>query len=164
MKNLMLLITSLLLFSACKKKANNVSKVFDVSVDFSVVNSNNEDLLNPENTDAFNQSQIGIYYDMDGEPVYYHNTNNYMADHPNAHFFYKEDTDSLYTIRIFLNSDKSVAYPITYIKWNETDMDTIKATYMRTENIMRLDSIWYNNNPIWNFNAAVNRKYFILNK
>lgn len=165
MKNLMFFLISLLFFSACKKKTNNLSKVFDVYIDFSVINSNLDDLLDPENPNAFHRSQIGIYYDSDGEPIYYHNiNNNYIPDHPNAHYFYKENNDSLYTIRIYLNSDKTVSYPITYIKWDETDMDTIKTSYMRSENIIRVDSIWYNNNLIWNFNDMIGRKYFILTK
>lgn len=165
MKNFMLFLMSFLLLSACKKETDKVSKVFDVDIDLSVINLNNEDLLSPENPNAFDQSQIGVFYDKDGEPIYYHNTNNnYISDHPNAHFFYKNDIDSLYSMRVYLNSDDSVNYPITYIKWNETDMDTIKASYVRTEKIIRLDSIWYNGNLIWNFSDASSRKYFILIK
>ena len=162
MKNLMLLFMSFLVLYACKKETDKVSKVLDVYIDFSVINSNHEDLLDSENSNAFDQNQIGIYYDREGEPIYYQTTNN--LDYSNAHYFYKENIDSLYTIRIFLNSDNSVQYPITYVKWNETDMDTIKASYMRSENIVRLDSIWYNNNLIWNFNDAVERRHFILTK
>jgi len=90
--------------------------------------------------------------------VYYRDN----TDYPNAHFYYKDDIDSLYAIRIFLNSDETVTHPITYIKWDDTDMDTIKATYKRTDNTIVLDSIWYNNNLIWNSNDNVRKSFIIM--
>lgn len=47
-------------------------------------------------------------------------------------------------MRLFLNHNEE-DYPITYIKWNETDTDTIKTHYNRTENSILLDKVWINN-------------------
>ena len=43
-----------------------------------------------------------------------------------------------------MNTAESEDMPITYIKWNETDTDTIQAHYIRTENSIIYDQIWYN--------------------
>jgi len=35
-------------------------------------------------------------------------------------------------------------YPITFIQWNETDIDTVKCHYIRGDGVVNLDSVWYN--------------------
>ena len=51
--------------------------------------------------------------------------------------------------RIFLNKSITEEYPITYIHWNATDTDTIKAHFTRGNGNVLLDKAWIFENNVW---------------
>ena len=52
------------------------------------------------------------------------------------------DEFGIKAVRIFLNNDSSEEYPITYVRWNESDTDTIKAKF--TKNKQVIERYWIN--------------------
>ena len=47
-------------------------------------------------------------------------------------------------MNVFLNPDESIDYPITYIEWDNDDMDTVKCHYDIGDCHMVLNKVWYN--------------------
>ncbi|TPG38868.1 hypothetical protein [Flavobacterium pectinovorum] len=68
-----------------------------------------------------------------------------ILDYPNNVSFNSENK----SIKIFLNHSSSEKFPLTYIHWNKTDIDTIKAQYRRSENSVILDKVWIFKNNTW---------------
>ncbi|MCV2486309.1 hypothetical protein OD917_15330 [Flavobacterium sp. SH_e] len=121
--------------------------VLDATIDFSVVNSKNEDLLNPSNPDSYDQSKIKILFLLNGKLVPQYQGN---LDYPN--FFMIYQNSDRYVIRVFLNYDKGEKLPETYIQWNENDKDIVKVEYSRTKNSTIKKNVWLNDQAITNPN------------
>lgn len=88
-------------------------------------------------------------YDID-EIRIYHVKNNEMVE------YYYPNLDTPRGVKILdiygekvlgvsLNTE-NVLYPITYIKWNDTEMDTIVTSWKRTHDGLAstVDTLWYN--------------------
>lgn len=140
MKNLIMLL-SVIFLSSCtsddeKKNEFNYSTAFEMIVK----NSEGIDLLNPNSFNSLNTNNIKLYYLKNGvsEEVY-----NPSLDLPRNYTIYLH-SDGIYRIRIFPNEIQSEEFPITYIKWNETDTDTIKCKLKYTENAIVLEKVWFN--------------------
>lgn len=121
------------------------SYVLDAAIDFSVVNSKNEDLLNPSNPGSYDQSKIKILFLLDGKLVTQYQGN---LDYPK--FFMIYQNSDRYVIRVFLNYDKGEKLPKTYIQWNENDKDIVKVEYSRTKNSTIKKNVWLNDQAITN--------------
>ncbi|MHC0445971.1 hypothetical protein ACWA1F_11190 [Flavobacterium sp. 3-218] len=115
----------------------------DTSIDFSVVNSKNKDLLNPNNPDSYDPKKIKILFLLDGKLVPQYQAN---LDSPN--FFMIYQNSDRYAIRIFLNHNPKEKFPETYIQWNENDKDIVKAEYSRTKNSTTKKNVWLNDQVI----------------
>ena len=147
------LFTLILLIMSCKKEGvKNVGFVLDASVDMKLINNQGVDLLNSNIDNTYNTSDIRLYYLQGGQVKQYNGGSN--QDYPKGYFIFL-DSENYNNIRIFLNHDDNEEYPITYIKWNELDTDTIKTHYKRSQTIIALDSIWYNGMLHWTFNSNV---------
>ena len=48
-------------------------------------------------------------------------------------------------VLIYLNTDEVEEFPVTYVRWNDNDTDTIKAKFVRSENSIIIDQAWINN-------------------
>ncbi len=70
-----------------------------------------------------------------------------MLDNPNNILFIDENQSKY--VKVFLNYSKSEEFPLTYIHWNKTDTDTIKAKYKRTESSIILERLWIFKNNTW---------------
>lgn len=153
MKNLIyhLLITITML--SCSSEDNNngeSSYALSNNLDFKVKSDDGTDLLNPNNSNAYLEENIKIYYvkeNGDIEEIYYSN-----LDLP-RNFDIVSPADSgeeeEYYMRVFLNS-YMLENATTYIEWNETDTDTIKANYNSGNGYMLLSKAWYNNVLVFN--------------
>jgi hypothetical protein len=119
--------------------------VLDASIDFSVVNSKSEDLLNPNNPNSYDQNKIKILFLLNGKLVPQYQGN---LDSPN--FFMIYQNEDRYAIRVFLNHDKGEKFPETYIQWNENDKDIVKVEYSRTKNSTVKKNVWLNDQVITN--------------
>ncbi|MCX7549200.1 hypothetical protein OS188_14700, partial [Xanthomarina sp. F1114] len=116
-------------------------------VEFKVSSSSGIDLLNPNNANAYLENKIKIFKLIDGNIVEIFNEN---ADlQRDFKIVSPEDSGSEeYFIRIFLNSS-ILENAITYIEWNDTDTDTIRANFRSGDNYLLITKAWYNNAQIF---------------
>jgi hypothetical protein len=111
---------------------------YDATLNISVINSNGDDLLNTNNSNAIDQSKIKILYLVKGKLIEEPNG----SDYPRNFMLYKQDGHNI--IRVFLNSSAEEQYPQTYIQWSENNTDIIKIEYNRTSNSVTKKTIWLN--------------------
>ena len=96
---------------------------------------NGANLLNTQN---YNVSNIYTYY-LKNDVTYYTDVPNFIS---NA---------SPSKLNITLSTDIEEAFPITYLRWNQNDTDTLKAHFIRGENTIVIDQLWINGVAIPNF-------------
>jgi len=154
---------SALIFASCTDDNEQfiINKHFniDAKLEFSVFNTQNEDLLNPENSNHLNTSKIKILYVINEEIQEVYDLN---ADNPRNFMIYKHESE--YRIKIFLNHSETADKPITYIQWNDSDTDTIEVSYQRTQNAILQNIIWLNGEQIWERGNNTVDPYFLLTK
>ncbi|MET3027471.1 hypothetical protein ABXT06_12375 [Flavobacterium sp. UW10123] len=85
------------------------------------------------------------YYSNDLQPP--QAKSSIILDNPNNILFI-DQRESKY-VKVFLNYSKSEDFPMTYIHWNKTDIDTIKAKYKKNENSIVLEKLWIFKNNSW---------------
>ncbi len=158
MKNLLIYLL-IITFVACDKSEDQViySSSFPTGAEFSIFNSQNEDLLNPNNPNHLDVSSIKIYYLVNGEKQEVFNPN---YDNPRNYRIYKNNND--YRIGIALNNLETEEKSTTYIEWNDKDIDTIEVSYIKTL-IGTQDKIWLNGKQIWDHESNT-EPYFKLIK
>ena len=159
MKKLLLFLAITALF-ACDK-SNDISPGFIVSIefDFSVFNSQDEDLLDPATPNHIEEDDIRLFYEIDGKILGVYNP--YMAN-PRNFMIYEHENE--YRIKVVLNDSDATEETITHIQWNDDDTDIIKARFTRTENIVRVNRIWLNDTLIWDSDTDGGIKYYKLTK
>lgn len=120
--------------------------VIGASIDVFLKNS--ED-INIFDTDKYPENSISIRYLIGGKEFSYgYDTPDAILDNPKG-FFIVNLSETGKGMSVFLNHDSSEKYPITYIYWNATDVDTIKAQYRRIENSIILEKAWLFKNGYW---------------
>lgn len=144
MKTIFLILTIFTLFACNKPKDTENQYNLDANIQFSVFNSENEDLLNPNTPNHIVEPEIKLFYVVNGITKEVFNPH---LDFPRNIHIFKHETE--YRIDVFLNTTDTANKPVTYIKWNNTDIDTITATYIRTNNAVIKNKIWLNGNLIW---------------
>ena len=144
MKKLLIILT-VTTFIACNK-SNDIVDGFNIysGMEFSIFNANNEDLLNPENPNHINTESIRLFYDINGEKG---NMYNGDSSNPRNISIYKHENE--YRIRIGLNHTDKSDKPITYIQWNESEIDTVEVVYKRTRYAVEQNIIWLNGEQVW---------------
>lgn len=149
MKTVLYLLGIALLFS-CQKDPNSCGCVIiDIGVDMSVVDKNGTDLLDPENSQSIDESKIKLFYPENGtlKEVFHPN-----ADNPKDIMIYPLEGAN-YRMRVFTTK------PITYIQWNDADMDTLKCEYAKTDNSTVCTKVWFNDMPVYD-NKNGTERYF----
>lgn len=64
-----------------------------------------------------------------------------------------------------MNDTETSEKPITYIRWNDVDSDTIEATYERDgPGIVLKNKVWLNGEQVWERGDNTTNAYFILVK
>ena len=158
MKNILIGLT-IIAFFACDKSNENVSEsIVDTIIEFSVLNSQNEDLLNPGNPNYIDVEGIKIFYVIDGESQEVYDQE---MTYTRKYLVFKHGNE--YRIRVFLNESETSDKSITYLKWSDNDTDTIEATYKRTNGIVK-EKIWLNGELIWERGDNTIDAYFLLSK
>lgn len=128
---------------------NNTKQEDSVLADVSIYlkNSSGVDVLG---SDKYPTSSIYAQYLINGKIVQ-NVSNAVISDYPNNVHIIKEG--NLHYATIFLNTSLTDEYPITYIHWNSTDVDTIKAQYKRNIGIdgnnVLLEKAWLFENNAW---------------
>lgn len=153
-------ILILLTIFSCSKN-NEPEEQFNLSssLEFSIINSQNEDLLNPNNPNHINVANIKLFYVIDGKSQEIYDSN---MDNPRNFRIYEHKNE--YRIRITTNATETAEKPITYIQWNENDTDTLEVLYERTQNAILQNKIWLNGEQIWERGNNTTDPYFILTK
>lgn len=146
MKNL-LLLTALIFLVSCEKSNNQQQGYFlDVALDFSIINSQEKDLLDPTTPDHLDVSKIKVYYLINGTS---REVNDPSHAYPMNFMIFKHEHEN--RIRIFLNDKENVDSSVTYIQWRPNYIDTIVASFEIVKNkCFRKQNVWYNGNKIWN--------------
>lgn len=160
MKNLLIILVAIMLF-ACSK-SNEIEEQqynLEVGVQFSVFNSQNEDLLNPENPNHLDVTTIKLFYVVNGENQEVYNPD---LDNPRNFRIFKHENE--YRISVILNHSETSGKTMTYIQWNNSDVDTIEATIKKTQNSLYKDEIWLNGIHIWERGNNTIEPYFVLRK
>jgi hypothetical protein len=164
MKNLIIFLFILSLSSCDNDKnspvLNQVSLDNGVSI-YLKSSSENSNLLNTTN---FQSSNFKIFYLINGLSV---EQNNSSLDYP-KNFYINNETNPI-SMKLFLNHSSTESNPITYIKWNDIDTDTIKVYYKRgvenNTNYEICEKIWLNENLVWDLttpNGVTGREITIL--
>jgi hypothetical protein len=160
---IILIITTLLGCDKSDNSDNSNELIYgyniDVSIEFSVLNSQNEDLLNPENPNHLDVKKIKLFYIIDGEKKGIYNT---FMDNPRNFRVYEHENE--YRIGVSLNLTETSEKPITYIQWNDTDTDTIEVTIKRTPHSTLSEEIWLNGMHVWERGNNTIDPYFVLRK
>ena len=156
MKNLifLLLISILILSCSSDEDGSNGRSAYHIArnVEFGVSSPTGIDLLNPANANAYLEESIKIYYLQNGEVKEVYNSN---ADTPrNFSIVSPEDSgDEKYFIGIGLNNLVN-ENAITYIEWNETDTDTLRANFRTGKGYVILSKTWFNDVLIFDENTT----------
>jgi hypothetical protein len=132
MKTLTTLIFSLIVLSfiSCKKTGD----YFAYTVDVTVRNQQGQNLLSAPA--LFTRDNIVIYHVLDGKAEIYN---------PNEKNGFQLINDTKTDIiRIDLNFDRKVPYPLTLVKFGNTKIDTIRAKFNYSASSTELVSVWYN--------------------
>jgi hypothetical protein len=147
MKNLFIILATIMCISCTNNGDNNTihkqGTEIGRSIDITLKNSEGIDILG---SDKYPVNGIVAKYLINGKIVQDIN-NGVVLDNPNNVKVINQG-DSHFLI-VFLNMADSEEYPITYIYWNATDVDTIKAQYIRTENATILEKAWLFKNNGW---------------
>jgi hypothetical protein len=146
LKNIYLLFIGIVFLASCSKDKEpqpgldytSASTVIGKSINIELRSSEGINLLG---SDEFPISEISATYLVNGKIV----QNNSPHDYPNNVLFYNKNQG----VQLFLNDSSTEEFPITYIKWNKTETDTIKAQYKRTNNSITLDKLWIFENNNW---------------
>ena len=158
MKNLIFLLITTILIASCSSDDNNNDDNYynlDTDIIFTIKDSNGNDLLNPNNPNAYLSETVKIYYlkeNGDLEEVY-----NSNLDAPrNFNIITPEDSgENVYAFSLFPNTNV-IENAITYIEWNDTEKDTVRTNYRYGNNYTICNKVWYNNVNVWTENTEIN--------
>ncbi|PIY09864.1 MAG: hypothetical protein COZ18_07145 [Flexibacter sp. CG_4_10_14_3_um_filter_32_15] len=153
MKYLIVIILCIFL-SSCND--DNEQFIVDTALEISVKDSTGSNLLNPSTPNSLDENNIKIIYEIDGEQIEFNK--------PNLTFskgFFIHQVENEHRIAIHLNTDKNAEYPVTYIKWNNIDTDTIKCKIERTSNSEICKKVWFNEKVVWE-DFATERHFEII--
>jgi hypothetical protein len=157
MKELVLILISISTIACSKSDQISIQDNIDRSFEFSVFNSDNEDLLDNTTSNHIIESEIRLFYEENGEVSEVYNAN---LDYPRNFFIFKHENE--YRIRVFLNSTESSEKPITIIQWNENDSDTIETVFERPGNSILKRHVWFNDLKVWDWTLDQEEYYMIL--
>ncbi|NPD47730.1 hypothetical protein [Lentimicrobium sp. S6] len=147
MKYIYIIIIASVLMS-CNKKSSDVEEQYnlDVGFEFSIVNTQNQDLLDTITENHYLESEIKLFYLVNGileEP------NNPQYDHPRNFNIYLHQNE--YRIGLSMNHNDPSDKTTTFIHWNDNDVDTLETSLNRTNNAIQKRKVWLNGVLIWDW-------------
>ncbi|MCP4457113.1 MAG: hypothetical protein GY816_03650 [Cytophagales bacterium] len=162
MKILFVLFISALFMTACDEK-DCCSGIpgDDVLFEFSVVNDSGVDLLDQDNQESFYQSNIRLYNSDGNDTSMVFNEN---SDAPYGYAIIERESTKRIRPSFAITDDLEV---VGYIKWNETDLDTLQLTLVQqSTNVKRLAIIKFNGSEVWNEQSVTkpDNRYFQIVK
>lgn len=158
MKNSFFLILLILIvfgISCSEKQETPVATSIETPVLISIVNQQNLDLLDPNNPNDIQSENIKIFHTIDGKLTEFSGG---LLDYPKGFRIYNPNDLGFNDQYLFCLLATDPAHntgelesllPITYIQWNETDMDTIQCQYSQTKSTLVTVKVWFNGNEVW---------------
>jgi hypothetical protein len=142
MKKLITILTIATFFSCDSNndyKELRLKKYINTSIDFSVFNAQNEDLLDSKTANHIDTNKIKLFYVING-------ITKELVNNPKNQIIYvhKDSNTNACIIRIMMNDSEKIKKSITYIQWNEKDTDTIETTYERGKDYIFPKDVWLN--------------------
>ncbi|AIN75140.1 hypothetical protein O8E88_002344 [Flavobacterium psychrophilum] len=160
MKNFIFLSIISIISSCTKDNPEPTSTNLDNSVIIYLNSSEGNNLLNTIN---YNSNNYRIYYKNGNEYIEQNNSN---LDYP-KNFFINSETNPI-SMKLFLNHLSTETNPITVVKWNDTESDTLKTFFRRgTDNNTDYEiceKIWLNDALIWDINNNQNSRQITIIK
>ncbi|MDD3721743.1 MAG: hypothetical protein PHW92_04535 [Lutibacter sp.] len=142
MRTLILLLI-IISFSSCEK--DNEPVFVSTAFDISYFDQNENDLLNPNIAESYKESDINIYYLLDGIKVKQYQEN---LKYPEFFFISDEIRDNKYFMRLFPNRKNldENNRAITYINFGNNVEDKVECEFQTYENSSNIQvvKIWYN--------------------
>jgi hypothetical protein len=135
------------ILTSCSKSNDDEPQpqaLVDINIELSIKNSSGEDLLDPNNPNAYKAKNIKLYYLINGEKKEIFDEN---LTYPRNFFIFKHESE--YRIRVFQNHSETERLPITYIEWSPDDTDTLQTEIFRDENSIRATKTWFNGELKW---------------
>ena len=155
----LVLLMFMILGLSCSEDEPITEGVFiSLDVKISLANQQGLDLLDPNNQNAINNENIKIFHIIDGELKEFSerlldDSKGYRIYSPNELGFNENYVFYLgYTSPSYYTHEKEE--PITYIQWNETDIDTVKCQYLYTGNSNICTKVWFNNIVVWDMDDS----------
>jgi hypothetical protein len=149
------LLLILILFFSCEKE-QIIGGFYDASVEIRVQNENGNNLLDPSTPGAIDPEEITLYWLQNGEPKKKFDS---FLDYPK---YFRIIEEPEYIIEVQMNSDENEEFPVTYIRWNESDTDTIKCEFTRTTGTEYCSKLWCNNELMWE--AYATKRFITVTK
>ncbi len=143
MKNILFCILAML--AACNKEKSK-NEVVDTQIDIFIENNAGNNLLVATTPGAINPDSIKLIYLINGENFTVYNID---MDCPRAVCSITDAGSE--RIRIFPNDVESQEFPITYVVWDNGDVDTLKCHFVRKDNgaTVICDKVWLNDLPMF---------------
>lgn len=154
---LIIFIAFALMISSCKKESDYTFNK-DIKIEILLSDDEGEDLFNPESFFYYNKVSIKIFYLIDGQEV---EMNNERLTPPRNFFLnYVQDR---HRMQLYPNHDATEEFPVTLIKWNSSETDTIKCSFDRSSSTIICNKIWLNDELVWELTSLnQNRSFEII--
>ena len=165
MKKLFLVPAALIALASCTQEECCV--IISTDMEISIADAAGEDLLDPNNAEAFQEEDITLYNVIDGDDVPFFQSN---LDQPRG-FALRERTDGIYSLTVFVNIpaaeeiDESEVYT-SYLQYgdDESSRDQIDYTLSNPSgSSVMITQIWINGDVVWS-EGDVARRYFTITK
>lgn len=152
MKNIFILAVVILCVSCTNVDQKKEATLVEATCNVFLKNNAGENILG---TSKYPENIIIVKYLIGGKEFGYgYDTPGAILDNPQG--FYTGIVSPHETgkgMRVFLNADPSEEYPVTYLRWNETEVDTLKAKYRRGSGnngaFVVLEKLWLNDVLVW---------------
>lgn len=163
--------------TGCDKNGNDMM-VVDTAVSISYLDSNGQDLLDPETPNSYNIDKFKIYHYRNGEKILFYR---WHLDYPYGFYIHKGTiVDSLplqhwpagcpienYYLSITATNenvearDSSEFESITLIELNANETDTINRTIRKVHNSLWCRKVLYNGILVWSWEDNTTRVFTI---
>jgi hypothetical protein len=138
MRYLLLIIVSFyLLLSGCSR--HDCCFNYDTGIQIFVENKSGQNLLDKNTPGYFDTDAIFLSYILDGKAK---RISEGHLDCPNKVCVIAEQ--GMKYLLLYPNESENEAFPLTILHWNETDADTIRCSFIRSENSISCSHVWCN--------------------
>jgi hypothetical protein len=147
MKTQLLILALTIIISSCKE-SNITNDYVEYEVEFSLVDQNGDDLLDPEHPNHIKESDIKLTYFMEAS---------FKNPETGAEVnFTDEKPEGLLTLFLQPNYTNNYQEPITLVEWGDLKTDTLRAKHKRSDNGIFIEKLWINNEIVFDvFNQQI---------